>query len=129
MPLGAYPPIGFIPTSDADAARQFYEGTLGLTFKSDDKFALVFRLGPAPETMLRVVRVGAFTPMPFTVFGWLTDLLEPSVDELTTQGVEFLRFGFLEQDARGIWNAPDGAKVAWFKDPDGNMLSISQLPG
>ncbi|HEY4009999.1 MAG TPA: VOC family protein [Acidobacteriaceae bacterium] len=117
-------PIGFIPTRNAEAARAFYEGTLGLTFVSDDQFALVFRL--AGDIMLRVVRVGEFQPAQFTIFGWETRDIESSVDELAAKGVEFLRFDFMEQDARGIWNSPSGAKVAWFKDPDGNVLSFSQ---
>ncbi len=128
MPLTSNQPIGFIPTADADAARAFYERTLGLHFESDDQFALVFRLGPAHGTMLRVVRVGAFTPALYTIFGWATDNIESSIDELLQRGVTFERYGYFEQDERAIWHAPGGARVAWFKDPDGNTLSISSHP-
>ena len=126
MPLATNQAIGFIPTANAEAARAFYETTLGLAFESDDQFAMVFRLGPDHGAMLRVVRAGDFTPAPFTIFGWGTDRIDACVDELAREGVQFLRFGFLEQDERGIWRAPDGARVAWFKDPDGNTLSVSQ---
>lgn len=128
MALGANQPVGFIPTQKAEAAREFYENTLGLDFESDDDFALVFRLGPAHATMLRVVRAGQFTPAPFTIFGWQVDNIQESVDELAQKGVEFLRIGYLQQDERGIWSTPDGSKVAWFKDPDGNTLSVSEHP-
>lgn len=117
-------PIGFIPTRDADAARAFYEGVLGLVFVSDDQFALVFRL--ADDVMLRVVRFGEFEPAQFTIFGWETYEIVGSVDALAAKGVEFLRFDFMKQDSRGIWTSPNGNKVAWFKDPDGNVLSLSQ---
>lgn len=120
-------PIGFLATTDADAAKAFYEGTLGLEFESDDQFALVFRVG-AGRTMLRIARTQAFEPLPFTVFGWQVDDLREEVEALTAKGVVFERFGFLEQDALGIWNAPGGASVAWFKDPAGNTLSLSQHP-
>jgi catechol 2,3-dioxygenase-like lactoylglutathione lyase family enzyme len=116
-------PIGFIPTANGAAARTFYEGTLGLQLVSDDDFAIVFRSG---GVMVRVVRAGEFTPAKFTVFGWETPDIEAAVDALAAKGVAFERFGFFEQDARGIWTAPNGNKVAWFKDPDGNMLSFSK---
>ena len=124
MPLATLSPIAFIPTNNPEAARTFYETTLGLTFVSDDNFALVFRIGPT-QTMLRVVRTGAFTPAQFTIFGWESPNVEADVKALTAQGIEFLRFGYFEQDALGIWTAPNGNKVAWFKDPDGNTLSLS----
>ena len=124
MPLATLSPIAFIPTNNPEAARTFYETTLGLTFVSDDNFALVFRIGPT-QTMLRVVRTGAFTPAQFTIFGWESPNVEADVKALTAQGIEFLRFGYFEQDALGIWTAPNGNKVAWLKDPDGNTLSLS----
>ena len=122
MNLANLQPIGFIPMVNAKAARAFYEGTLGLEFVSDDDFALVFRSG---GVMVRVVRVGEFTPAQFTVFGWETPDIEAAVDALTAKGVAFERFGGFAQDVRGIWTAPNGNKVAWFKDPDGNVLSVS----
>ncbi|MDE1162654.1 MAG: VOC family protein [Acidobacteriaceae bacterium] len=124
MSLQTLSPIGFIPTNYPAEARAFYEKTLGLSFVSDDGYALVFRM--AGGVMLRIVRTGAFTPLPFTVFGWETAQIESDIDELAAKAVVFERFGFFEQDARGIWTAPNGNKVAWFKDPDGNTLSLSQ---
>lgn len=128
MPLTHNQPIGFIPTANAEAARTFYEHTLGLTFESQDQFALVFRVGPAPGTMLRIVCAGECQPAPFTIFGWEVSDIAATVDELTPKGVTFERFGFFPQDERGIWDSPGGAKIAWFKDPDGNTLSLSQHP-
>ena len=126
MKLDTCSPKGFIPTLQPEAARAFYEDTLGLRLESDDNFAIVFRVGPEPGMVLRVVRLHEpFTPAPYTIFGWDIKDMETAVDELTAQGVEFLHYGFLEQDERGIWHAPDGTKVTWFKDPDGNTLSLS----
>jgi catechol 2,3-dioxygenase-like lactoylglutathione lyase family enzyme len=127
MPLTTHAPIAFIPTAKPEAARAFYEQALGLTFVSDDDFAIVFRIGPA-QTMLRVVRSGAFTPAPFTIFGWETCNLHADIATLTARGVTFLRFPHFEQDEAGIWTASDGARVAWFHDPDGNTLSLSEHP-
>ena len=104
-----------------------FRSMVGEAFK-DDGFAIVFRLGPAPGTMLRVVRVPPFTPLPFTVLGWETLDLDRAVGDLTLAGVTFLRFPNLQQSDIGIWSAPDGSRVAWFHDPDGNTLSLSQHP-
>jgi catechol 2,3-dioxygenase-like lactoylglutathione lyase family enzyme len=127
MPLTLNAAIAFIPTNDAEAARAFYENTLGLTFVSDDEFALVFHIGPT-QTMLRVVRTGNFTPAPYTIVGWEVSDIDSVIAELAAKGVEFLRFGFLQQESNGVWNAPGGSQVAWFKDPDGNTLSLSTHP-
>jgi len=124
MTLTTHDPIAFIPTKNAEAARTFYETTLGLTFESDDNFALVFRVGTS-NMMLRIIRADGFTPQPFGIFGWESPNVEADVKALTAKGIEFLRFGFFEQDTLGIWTAPNGNKVAWFKDPDGNTLSLS----
>ena len=129
MPLTDQQPIAFIPTDNPEAARTFYETTLGLHFVSDDGFALVFRVGPTPGIMLRVVRAGAFTPAPFTVFGWETPNMDETIDDLAQRGITFLRYPHFPQDDRAVWHAPGGAKVAWFQDPDGNNLSLSQHPG
>jgi catechol 2,3-dioxygenase-like lactoylglutathione lyase family enzyme len=116
-------PVCFIPTKDAKRARAFFEKMLGLKFVSDDKFALVFNAG---GNMLRVVRVQEFTPLPFTILGWEVKDIAKTAEALTAKKVTFERYGFMKQDELGIWDAPGGAKVAWFKDPDGNLLSISQ---
>jgi catechol 2,3-dioxygenase-like lactoylglutathione lyase family enzyme len=116
--------MSFIPTIDADRARKFYVDTLGLTFVSDDQFAITIR---SNTTDIRITRMEAFNPAPYTSLGWKVPSIEAAVQQLTSAGVTFERYPFLEQDASGVWSAPDGAaKVAWFKDPDGNVLSISQ---
>ena len=78
--------------------------------------------------MLRLVRMPEFTPVPYTIFGWEVGDVESTVRELTAKGVSFLRYGHFKQDEHGIWDAPGGARVAWFHDPDGNTLSLSQHP-
>jgi catechol 2,3-dioxygenase-like lactoylglutathione lyase family enzyme len=120
--LAHSPLIAFIPTKDATRARRFYE-TLGLRFISDDSFAIVM---DANGTMVRIARVGDFTPFPFTILGWQVDDIHKTVAEMTAKDVKFTRYTFLEQGADGVWDAPGGAKVAWFTDPDGNTLSVSQ---
>jgi catechol 2,3-dioxygenase-like lactoylglutathione lyase family enzyme len=114
--------VAFVPTTDAAKARAFYEGVLGLRFVKDDGFALVL---DANGIMVRVAKA-QFTPAPFTILGWQVTDIDNVVAGLQAKGVHFERFGFFEQDKLGIWTAPTGDKVAWFKDPDGNMLSVSQ---
>jgi catechol 2,3-dioxygenase-like lactoylglutathione lyase family enzyme len=121
--LANNPIIAFIPTRDAARSRTFYEGLLGLRFVSDDTFALVM---DANGTMIRIVRVADFTPFPFTILGWQVGDIHASVAELTAKGLHFTRYEFLSQSPDGVWTAPGGAKVAWFLDPDGNTLSLSQ---
>ena len=113
----------FVATTRADAARAFYEDTLKLHFVSDDPFAIVFE---SNGIMLRVTKVQTFTPLPFTVLGWTVDDVAAELAELRTRGVAFERFPGMGQDDDGIWTAPGGARIAWFKDPDGNLLSIAQ---
>lgn len=128
MPLTTNTPIAFIPTTNAATARTFYEATLGLNFVSEDNFAVVFRVGSA-QTMLRIVCAPQpFTPNPFTIFGWEVTDIHAAIADLTSRGVEFLRFSYFEQDEAGVWSSPSGAQVAWFKDPDGNTLSLSTHP-
>jgi catechol 2,3-dioxygenase-like lactoylglutathione lyase family enzyme len=117
------PLIAFIPTKEAARARRFYEKTLGLRFISDDSFAIVM---DANGTMVRIVRVEDFTPLPFTILGWQVNDIHKIVAEMTGRGVTFTRYPHFEQSPDGVWTAPGGAKVAWFADPDGNTLSISQ---
>jgi catechol 2,3-dioxygenase-like lactoylglutathione lyase family enzyme len=121
--LAHSPPIAFIPTKDAARARRFYEDVLGLRFVSEDAFAIVM---DANGTMVRIVRVDDFTPFPFTILGWQVDEIHRTVAELASRGVAFTRYAYFEQSSDGVWLAPGGAKVAWFTDPDGNTLSISQ---
>jgi catechol 2,3-dioxygenase-like lactoylglutathione lyase family enzyme len=121
--LGTTNIIAFVPTRDADKARAFYEGVLGLRFIKDDGFALVF---DANGIMVRVAKGQQFTPAPYTILGWEVSDIENEVRSLQKKGVHFEIFGFFKQDDLGIWTAPTGDKVAWFKDPDGNTLSVSQ---
>jgi len=115
--------VAFVATTDFDKARSFYEGVLGLKFVANDGFALVME---ANGVAIRIAKVGKFTPAQFTVLGWAVQDIAETVSTMEKNGVKFERFPGLEQDALGIWTAPGGAKVAWFKDPDGNILSVSQ---
>ena len=124
--LGRSELVAFVPTTDAARARAFYEGVLGLRLVSDEKpFAIVF---DANGTMIRVTTVPELKPQPFTILGWRVANIEATVDRLAAAGVEFQRYkGMNDSDPRGIWNSPSGARVAWFKDPDGNVLSLTEF--
>lgn len=113
--------IAFVATANAEAAIAFYRDVLGLRFVSDDPFAVVFDLN---GTMLRIAKVESFTPAPQTVLGWQVDDIESTVRGLGEKGVTFEHYEQLEQDDLGIWTSP-GARIAWFKDPDGNTLSLT----
>jgi catechol 2,3-dioxygenase-like lactoylglutathione lyase family enzyme len=121
--LGSYDIAAFVPTRDSQKARAFYEGVLGLRFIKDDGFALVL---DANGIMVRVSKAPEFKPAPFTILGWKVTDIEKVVASLQEKGVTFERFSFFQQDKLGIWTAPTGDKVAWFKDPDGNILSVSE---
>jgi predicted enzyme related to lactoylglutathione lyase len=121
--LGNNDIIAFVPTRDSAKARAFYEGVVGLRFQKDDGFALVF---DANGTMVRIATVPELRPLQFTILGWQVTNIEKMAADLQKKGVHFEMFGFFRQDELGIWTAPTGDKVAWFKDPDGNILSISQ---
>lgn len=122
--LGGVAPITFLLVPERDAARAFYADKLGLTAVSEDDYALVYDLD---GTMLRVSFVPDYVPHAHTVLGWRVDGIEAKVDELKARGVEFLIYDGFGQDARGIWSAPGGgAKVAWFNDPFGNNLSLTE---
>ena len=121
--LGTTDIVAFVPTADYDKSRAFYEGILGLTFVKNDGFAMVL---DANGIMVRFTKAPSFKPAAGTILGWNVPDIEAVVAALQERGVQFERFGFFEQDALGIWTAPSGDKVAWFKDPDGNVLSVSQ---
>ena len=124
--LGTCDLIALVGTARFDEARAFYEDTLGLTLVSEDPFAAVF---DAHGTTLRLSRVEELTPLPFAVLGWQVENIEGSVDGLAERGVAFERYGGMQQDGRGIWTVPGGgARIAWFKDPDGNTLSLTETP-
>jgi catechol 2,3-dioxygenase-like lactoylglutathione lyase family enzyme len=121
--LGSTNIVAFVPIKDSEKARAFYEGVLGLRFVKDDGFALVLE---ANGVMVRAAKMKEFTPAQFTILGWQVSDIEQVVRGLAAKGVHFEIFGFFRQDELGIWTAPTGDKVAWFKDPDGNILSVSQ---
>jgi len=115
--------VTFLIATDADAAVAFYRDKLGLAFVHDDGFALVFDLG---GVMLRIAKVPEFTLAQHTVLGWESADIAATVDGLAAKGVAFNRYPNMGQDERGIATFPNGDKVAWFNDPAGNVLSISQ---
>ena len=115
--------VAFVATSDAARAKAFYGGVLGLRLISEDGFAVVF---DANGTTLRVGIVPELVLAPYTVLGWGVKDITAMVRGLAAAGVPFERYAWMQQDELGIWSAPGGAKVAWFQDPDGNVLSVSQ---
>jgi catechol 2,3-dioxygenase-like lactoylglutathione lyase family enzyme len=123
--LESAPVVAFAPTIDLARAREFFGGALGLPLVSDDGFACVFDAG---GTRLRVTLVEDLTPAPFTILGWAVADARAAAGELTARGVELLRVDGIGQDADGVWTAPGGAQVVWFKDPDGNTQSVTQDP-
>jgi catechol 2,3-dioxygenase-like lactoylglutathione lyase family enzyme len=121
--LGSSDLVAFAASADLSRARAFYEGVLGLPVVDQDDFACVF---DANGTMLRVTAVREVSPAGYTVLGWRVADIEAAVRGLSARGVAFSRFDGMEQDDNGIWTSPGGAKVAWFTDPDGNVLSLTQ---
>jgi catechol 2,3-dioxygenase-like lactoylglutathione lyase family enzyme len=116
--------VAFIAATDLDRARLFYEQRLGLPVIEQTDFACVF---DANGTMLRVTAVPGVTHAAYTVLGWRVADITATIQELTSQGVAFMRYDGLEQDEIGVWTTPGGDKVAWFSDPDGNVLSLTQF--
>ncbi len=112
-----------VGTIKPDAAKAFYQDALGLKFIADDTYAMIFE---AKNARVRVSRVPAVAPAQYAVLAFTVDDIEKMVDGLTAKGVVFARYPFFVQDAKGIWSAPDGTKVAWFHDPDLNLLSVVQ---
>ena len=113
----------FVPTVMPDKAKSFYRDILGLKFLSQDNFAIEF---DSNETSFRVISVQKFNPQPFTVLGWNVGDISETIKLLNGKGVFCEKYNFLEQDDQGVWTAPGGSKVAWFKDPDGNILSLTE---
>jgi catechol 2,3-dioxygenase-like lactoylglutathione lyase family enzyme len=116
--------IAFVPSTDLDRSRAFYGGVLGLEPTGQTPFACVFRAGP---TMLRVTRVEQLRAQPFTVLGWAVPDLRATLADLVAAGVAVTRYEGLPQDADGVWTTPGGDLIAWFPDPDGNTLSLTQF--
>jgi catechol 2,3-dioxygenase-like lactoylglutathione lyase family enzyme len=124
--LAAAPFIGFIPVRDLAVARGFYESTLGLVVEEETPAGLVI---DAAGTMLRITAVPNGTPQPFTVAGWKVSDIADTVARLGAAGIAPLRYEGLEQDDDGVWTAPNGDRIAWFRDPDANVLSLTQFAG
>jgi catechol 2,3-dioxygenase-like lactoylglutathione lyase family enzyme len=118
--------VAFVSATDLGRARDFYEGVLGLPAEGVTDFACVFR---AAGVRLRVTLVGELSPQPFTVFGWEVGAIHQTIAGLAGRGVEFLRYEGMGQDPAGVWTTPGGDQVAWFRDPDGNVLSLTQFRG
>jgi catechol 2,3-dioxygenase-like lactoylglutathione lyase family enzyme len=116
--------IGFLPSADLDRSRRFFGETLGLFVVEVTPFACVVRSG---RTMLRVTKVDRLRPQSFTVLGWQVADIRSEVSLLANAGVDVIRYDGLEQDDFGVWATPTGDKVAWFHDPDGNTLSMTQF--
>lgn len=113
----------FIPTVKPDKAKKFYKDILGLKLLSEDNFALEFN---ANGTLLRIIIVQELKPQVFTVLGWNVDDISSTIKLLNNKNIFCEKYDFLEQDDLGVWTSPSGSKVAWFKDPDGNVLSLTQ---
>ncbi len=122
--LKSRPIVAFVATTDPRRAKAFYAKTLGLRLLSEDGFALAFDAG---GTMLRVAIVKTLQPAGYTVLGWIVPDIARAVRELVKRGVRFQRYEWMLQDDAGIWSSPSGARVAWFTDPEGNTLSLTEL--
>jgi len=114
----------FAPTTKPTAAKQFYRDILGLKLLSEDNYALEFDAG---GTLLRIATVQELAPHPFTILGWNVPDIASTIRSLNDKGVVFMQYDFMKQDSLGIWVAPGGPKVAWFKDPDENVLSLTEI--
>ena len=117
--------VTFLSTRDSEKAIAFYRDTLGFRFVRDDGFALVFDLGNAT---LRINKLQQHAPAQGTELGWEIADIEAAIDDFKARGVSFSKFPNVTQDERGIAAFPNGSRVAWFTDPDGNLLSLSQVP-
>jgi catechol 2,3-dioxygenase-like lactoylglutathione lyase family enzyme len=117
-------PVLFLATANAERARAFYERVLGLAFVADEPPALVFRVG---ASMLRIQKVEHVHAASYTALGWAVSDIRRTVKDLRAAGVVFERYEGMNQDGDGIWHAPSGAFVAWFRDPDGHVLSLTQF--
>ena len=122
--LGSKKLMAFVATRDAGRAKAFYRDTLGLPLVSEDQFALVFDVA---GTMLRVTTVQEARAVKHTVLGWQVPNIIETAKRLHEAGVTLERYAGMQQDELGVWKSPSGAKVAWFKDPDGNTLGITQF--
>lgn len=123
MPLTLKQGVCFLPSRNLERSREFFQA-LGVTVEEMTPFACVMRAG---STMVRVTLVGAFQPQQFTAFGWEVDDIAATLAGLSERGVVALHYEGIAQDPSGVWTTPDGSKIAWFNDPDGNVLSLTQF--
>lgn len=117
-------PVLFLATAKAEQSRKFYERMLGLELVADEPPALVFRIG---DNMLRIQKVDHVVAAPYTALGWAVSDIRQTVRDLFSAGITFERYPGMQQDDDGIWQAPSGALIAWFQDPDGHVLSLTQF--
>lgn len=117
--------VAFVATTRPEAARRFYAEVLGLRLQEDTPFALVFQSG---DVTLRVQKAQQVRPAPYTALGWRVADIGAAMTDLAAKGVEFVRYDGMGQDARGVWQAPGGSRIAWFRDPDGHTLSLEEPP-
>ncbi len=115
--------VAFLPSTDLERSERFFVDVLGLVVSSRSDFACVLDLGGAT---LRVTKVEDLRPQPFTVLGWVVDDVRAELAALRAYGVEPMRYDGMTQDDDGVWTAPGGEGIAWFQDPDGNVLSLTQ---
>jgi catechol 2,3-dioxygenase-like lactoylglutathione lyase family enzyme len=115
--------MAFLATTDSTTTRAFYEGVLGLRLVSDDPFAVVY---DAQGTELRIQKVEHFTPQSHTALGWAVGSIDEVVGAIVGRGGRFERYSSLPQDDAGVWTSPSGARIAWLKDPEGNLLSFTE---
>ena len=116
--------VAFVGVSDLVRAGRFYGDQLGLVLRDEAPFALVAELGGA---MLRITAVDHVAPASYTILGWRVPDIDAAIDQLVARGVIFTRYDAMNQDRRGVWTAPGGSRIAWFTDPDGNTLSLTQI--
>jgi predicted enzyme related to lactoylglutathione lyase len=117
--------VAFAATTDGARAATFYGHVLGLPIRSDDAFAIAFDAGGVE---IRIQKLERFSPQPFTALGWQVNDVDDVLQRLANHGIVAERYSCMEQDKRGVWLAPSGTRVAWFKDADGNLLSVAQYP-
>jgi len=110
--------VAFIPSRDPKKAKSFFVDVLGLRLVSEDSFAVVVDSGGIAIRLVDVSSVKGFKPAAFTILGWSVDDIQQTVRGLRERGVTFERYPGMALDDLGVWTAPSGAKVAWFKDPD-----------
>jgi catechol 2,3-dioxygenase-like lactoylglutathione lyase family enzyme len=115
--------VAFAATTDLERAHVFYAEVLGLRRVDASPFANVYDAG---GTSLRVTRVDRVAAAPYTVLGWTVPDMDAATEQLAARGIAFEHITGVEQDEAGVWTAPGGARIAWFRDPDRNLLSLTE---